>query len=99
MRQPPPMPRAKLAFGYSLGEASALIAAGVFEMKHLLRVPLALADDCVALADGVTMGVLFSRGPAFDFDAVERTQHRLNRRERIKAVKLIEVEMIGLETA
>jgi len=73
-----PMSRAKLAFGYSLGEASALIAAGVFEMKHLLRVPLALADDCVALADGVIMGVLFSRGPTFDLGAVERLCLEIN---------------------
>ena len=31
---------AKLAFGYSLGEASALIGGGVYEMQHLLRAPL-----------------------------------------------------------
>lgn len=67
-----PFEKGRLAFGYSLGEASALIAAEMFEMKHLLHVPLALADDSVALADGVTMGVLFSRGPALDLDAVQR---------------------------
>src|SRR5438309_1493748 len=32
-----PLRRAKLAFGYSLGELSALIAAGVFELRDLLR--------------------------------------------------------------
>lgn len=64
--------QAKLATGYSLGEAAALIAAGVYEMKDLLRVPLALADDCAALADGVTMGVFFSRGPVLDLDTVQR---------------------------
>jgi [acyl-carrier-protein] S-malonyltransferase len=63
---------ARLAFGYSLGEAAALIAAGVYEMRDLLPVPLAAADDCVALADGVTLGVLFSRGPPLDLTAVRR---------------------------
>lgn len=63
---------AKLAFGYSLGEAAALIAAGVYEMRHLLRVPLTLADDAVALARDVALGVLFSRGPALDRTAVRR---------------------------
>jgi [acyl-carrier-protein] S-malonyltransferase len=63
---------ARLAFGYSLGEAAALIAAEVYEMQHLLRVPLTLADDAAALARDVTLGVLFSRGPALDLAAVKR---------------------------
>lgn len=62
----------RLAMGYSLGESAALMAAGVYEMPDLLRVPLALADDCAALADDVTMGVLFSRGPVLDLDTVQR---------------------------
>jgi [acyl-carrier-protein] S-malonyltransferase len=64
--------QAKLATGYSLGEATALIAAGVYEMRHLITVPLALARDCASLAEGVAMGVLFSRGPVLDFDTVRR---------------------------
>jgi [acyl-carrier-protein] S-malonyltransferase len=64
--------QAKLATGYSLGEAAALIAAGVYEMRHLITVPLALARDCADLANGVAMGVLFSRGPVLDFDTVRR---------------------------
>lgn len=63
---------AKLAFGYSLGEASALIAGGVYQMQHLLRPPLAFADDLAALGHDVGMGVLFSRGPALDELAVKR---------------------------
>jgi [acyl-carrier-protein] S-malonyltransferase len=66
------MKQAKLATGYSLGEAAALIATGVYEMRHLVTVPLALARDCAALAEGVAMGVLFSRGPVLDFDTVRR---------------------------
>jgi [acyl-carrier-protein] S-malonyltransferase len=41
-------------------------------MVELLRVPLSLCEDCVALAHDVSMGVLFSRGPALDQAAVKR---------------------------
>jgi [acyl-carrier-protein] S-malonyltransferase len=67
-----PFTRGRLAFGYSLGEASALIAAQMFEMRHLLKIPLALADDSVELARDVTMGVLFARAKALDMPAVQR---------------------------
>jgi [acyl-carrier-protein] S-malonyltransferase len=63
---------ARLAFGYSIGEAAALIAAGVYTMADFLPVPLAAADDCVALADGVSLGVLFSRNGPLDVAAVRR---------------------------
>jgi [acyl-carrier-protein] S-malonyltransferase len=66
------MKDAKLAFGYSLGEASALIAGGVYEMQHLLRAPLTFADDLVELGHDVRMGVIFSRGPVLDELAVKR---------------------------
>jgi len=64
--------RARMIFGYSLGELTAVIAAGVFEMQEALRLPLSVAADCVALAQNVTMGVLFSRGPLLDFEEVKR---------------------------
>ena len=54
--------RSRMVFGYSLGELTAVIAAGVFEMQHALKLPLAVAADCVALAENVTMGVLFCAG-------------------------------------
>jgi [acyl-carrier-protein] S-malonyltransferase len=57
---------AKLAYGYSLGELSAAACAGVFSMAEVLSVPVTMADDCAALAETATMGVLFSRGPAID---------------------------------
>ncbi len=63
---------AQMAFGYSLGECSALIAAGVYDMANLLRVPVAMADDCAKLAEGVKLGVLLSRAPVLDFDLVRR---------------------------
>ncbi|MEX0611753.1 MAG: hypothetical protein WD229_06505, partial [Pirellulales bacterium] len=67
---------AKLAYGYSLGELSAVSCGGVFNMAEVLSVPVAMAADCAALAQNVIMGVLFSRGPALDeFDV-----HRLCRK-------------------
>jgi [acyl-carrier-protein] S-malonyltransferase len=69
---------ARLAFGYSLGEASALIATGMFPFRDLLRIPLALAEDSVALAADVTMGVLFSRGQALDGSAVRQLCLEIN---------------------
>jgi len=57
---------AKLAYGYSLGELSAVACASVFSMAEILSVPVAMATDCAALAENVTMGILFSRGPAID---------------------------------
>jgi hypothetical protein len=52
---------AEFSFGYSLGEISALAAGGVVEPADLLQVPLSLADDCIALAEDVTLGVVFTR--------------------------------------
>lgn len=67
-----PYRRGRLAYGYSLGELTAICAGGVFAMRDVLRVPLAMADDCVALSEGVTMGVLFSRGPVLDLELAAR---------------------------
>jgi [acyl-carrier-protein] S-malonyltransferase len=66
------LPQARFAFGYSLGECVALMAAGVYRMTDLLRVALLVADDCAELAKEVTLAVLFSRGPVLDFDIVRR---------------------------
>jgi [acyl-carrier-protein] S-malonyltransferase len=63
---------AKLAFGYSLGELSAVACAGVFTMAEVLSVPVAMAADSAVLAANVTMGILFSRGPAIDESYVNR---------------------------
>lgn len=70
--------RARMIYGYSLGELSAVCAAGVFAMHDALRVPLSVAADCVALSENVTMGVLFSRGPLLDFEEVKRLCLRIN---------------------
>ena len=63
---------ARLAYGYSLGELAAVACGGVFDMSEVLRVPVAMAEDCAALAANVSMGVLFSRGPAIEEGDVQR---------------------------
>jgi [acyl-carrier-protein] S-malonyltransferase len=70
--------KAAMSFGYSLGEISALVASGVLEMSDALRVPLALADDCVALAHDVKLGVYFSRGAVVPVHDVSRLCLRIN---------------------
>lgn len=67
-----PYVKARFAFGYSLGEVVALIASGVYKLEHILPPPVALARDCAEMAHDVTMGILFSRGPALSFHEVER---------------------------
>jgi [acyl-carrier-protein] S-malonyltransferase len=64
--------RARMIYGYSLGELTAICAAGVFKVEDALRAPLSVAADCIALAKDVTMGVLFSRGPLLNFDDAKR---------------------------
>jgi [acyl-carrier-protein] S-malonyltransferase len=64
--------QSKLAYGYSLGELSAVACAGVFTMAEILSVPVAMAEDSAALAENAVMGILFSRGPAIDEMDVNR---------------------------
>jgi [acyl-carrier-protein] S-malonyltransferase len=74
--------RVRFGMGYSLGEITAMVAGGVMEMKHALRVPLSVAADCAELARDATLAVLFSRGPALDADAVQRLCLRINQSGR-----------------
>jgi len=64
--------QAQVAFGYSLGELTAISFAGIFPFDQLMRIPLAMAADSVALAHDTRMGVLFSRGPTINEIDVER---------------------------
>ncbi len=73
---------AKMSYGYSLGEISALAASGVISMREAIRIPLSVADDAVALSADVTMGIVFSRGPALDLDQVQRLCLRINQAGR-----------------
>lgn len=63
---------ARLAYGYSLGEIGALVAGGIVKMESALPVPLSLAQDCVELAQNVTLGVLFTRGGELPLEEVQR---------------------------
>lgn len=62
----------RLLFGYSLGELTSLVAGGALELGEALRAPLELADDCVALAEDVSLAVFFSRRGALNLNDVER---------------------------
>ena len=64
--------QASRAFGYSLGEIGALVAAEVYEAEALLTPILKLAGDCVELAQNIQMGIVFSRGPELDLPAIEK---------------------------
>ena len=70
--------KSKLAYGYSLGEISALISCGVLDMDAALRVPLELTPDCVALAQDVTLGILFSRRAVLPMHDVNRLCLKIN---------------------
>ncbi len=67
-----PAHEARLSLGYSVGELTALVFGGGFELGPLLSVPLALAPDCADLAQNVHMGILFTRGPALPPEDVQR---------------------------
>lgn len=64
--------KAGRAFGYSLGELTAVAAAGLYPLEAVMRIPLSLAADCAALAPKVTMGVVFSRKTALSEAALQR---------------------------
>lgn len=67
-----PVRQARLSLGYSVGELPALALGGVFEIEQLSKVLLALATDCAELANDVTMGVVFTKGPGLNFEDVRR---------------------------
>ena len=62
----------RLAFGYSLGEMTAVCSCGAIAAEDLVRVPLSLARDCAELAHDVQLAVLFSRGKAIPESHVHR---------------------------
>lgn len=72
-----PFTQAQMALGYSLGEITALIATGVYTMEQVLPPLLEFAKDAAKLGKDVTMGVLFSRGPQVDQEAVNRLCTRI----------------------
>jgi [acyl-carrier-protein] S-malonyltransferase len=74
--------QAQFAFGFSLGEIGAVAAGGVLDFLSAMRIPLSLADDCAALAHGVTLGVLFTRSRELLLDDVQRLCLEVNQEGR-----------------
>jgi [acyl-carrier-protein] S-malonyltransferase len=67
-----PIHKARLSFGYSIGELGALVNGGMFRLEELLPIPLALAADCADLAANTSMGILFTRARVLPEDDVLR---------------------------
>ncbi len=67
-----PVRNAMLSFGHSIGELSALVLGGVYEMEQLLPIPLGLAHDCADLTADTTMGILSSAGGVLEPEQVLR---------------------------
>ena len=67
-----PVETARLSFGFSLGEVAALVCGGVLEVPDALKAPLSLADDCVALAHDVGLGIFFTRSAELPLDEIRR---------------------------
>ncbi len=63
---------AKLSFGYSLGELTAVALSGLYPLEAVMRVPLELAADCAAMASDVTMGIVFSRAAIISEPMIHR---------------------------
>jgi [acyl-carrier-protein] S-malonyltransferase len=61
-----------------LGEVAAVVAGGILKMEDALKVSLALSEDCIALADKVTLAVLFSREQKLPADEVQRICLQIN---------------------
>lgn len=72
------MKQARFALGYSLGEITAVALSGVLEISDAMRVPLTLADDCAALAQDVSLAVLFSRGKLLPLNAIRKLCLEIN---------------------
>jgi [acyl-carrier-protein] S-malonyltransferase len=66
-----PVRQSRLSFGHSIGELSALVLGGVYDLDQLLPVPLSLAPDCAELTEGTTMGVLSSQRRVLDPEDVQ----------------------------
>jgi [acyl-carrier-protein] S-malonyltransferase len=73
---------AQMCFGFSLGEISAIAAAGVVDLYDAMRVPVALANDCAELAKDVTLVVLFSRGRILPVEDVNKLCQQINQEGR-----------------
>jgi [acyl-carrier-protein] S-malonyltransferase len=67
-----PVHKARLSFGHSIGELSALVLGGVYEVDQLLPVPLSLAQDCADLTANTTIGILSMTRRALPIEQLRR---------------------------
>jgi [acyl-carrier-protein] S-malonyltransferase len=77
-----PLADLRLSFGFSLGEIAALVAGGILDLPNALKSPLSLADNCVALAKDVALGIFFTRSAELPLDDVRRLLLEINAQGR-----------------
>ena len=70
--------QARALMGYSLGELTAVSAAGVCDWRDSMALPLELAADCANLAENVTLAVVFSRQKEIPIDGVQQLCMEIN---------------------
>jgi [acyl-carrier-protein] S-malonyltransferase len=75
-----PIRQARLSFGHSIGELSALVLGGVYTLAQLLPVPLGLAVDCAELTADTTMGILSVHGGVLRIEDVEHLCAAISRK-------------------
>jgi len=75
-----PVPQARLSFGHSIGELSALVVGGMYTMEQLLPIPLALATDCAELTADTTIGILSIQGDPLQIEDVQHLCSTISRR-------------------
>jgi [acyl-carrier-protein] S-malonyltransferase len=75
-----PVRQARLSFGHSIGELSALVLGGAYEMEQLLPVPLSLATDCAELTADTALGILSVHGGTLQIEDVEHLCASISRR-------------------
>jgi [acyl-carrier-protein] S-malonyltransferase len=75
-----PVAQARLSFGHSIGELSALVVGGTYTMEQLLPIPLALATDCAELTANTTIGILSIQGEPLPIEDVQHLCSTISRR-------------------
>lgn len=73
-----PIKSSKMLTGYSIGELTATMVTGMFDMEDILPLPLCLSDEAASLAEHVTMGVVFTRDQTLKLADVRRLCVRIS---------------------
>ena len=63
---------ANFAFGFSLGEISALIGAGMISLDDGLTVPILMATDCASLAADVVLAICFTKQQEINLSLIKK---------------------------